>query len=400
MKQVKKAKELSLQLTCHDLYYNDKKIHEFSIRYNIHNEPYEIRINFIDCEGEIFNINSDINKFDDYIKNIKIGIKNKICLDTYLTYKSRAKVLLGLLQNQVEIKYKNKYIINIIVDDKTGLITFYFSLDGNKVSFDTVSFSIESNNGIKEFFDSITVHPVVPENKNMTQKELNTKMIEACSKGDFETAKLLIKDGADINAVNDKECLSEQGCSALHYATYKNNFNFVKFLLDSGIDKNIRANSGCLATQNCINLKNKEMQNFIENYKKGNTYIDYEYKVKIQVVVPENYKLKHTDPQEIEIGADYLGFGLLNNFIFDTLVCNHQSHHIIGIHPILGTKRFIVEKIKTDLELQLEKIEYAIEETKINIKEGHAPEGSIKNQTKKLVEEAIKYGRMLEKAGK
>lgn len=58
------------------------------------------------------------------------------------------------------------------------------------------------------------------------QETLNTNLINACTDGEFEQAKKLIEQGADIN------CRSDYRWTPLHYATHSGNLELVKYLIE------------------------------------------------------------------------------------------------------------------------------------------------------------------------
>lgn len=77
----------------------------------------------------------------------------------------------------------------------------------------------------------------------------NTELIVCASEGDIEKAKLLLANGADINARN------EQGGTALLIAVLNNHPSMVSLLLNHGADASIASNKGLTAKALATNKK-------------------------------------------------------------------------------------------------------------------------------------------------
>ena len=68
----------------------------------------------------------------------------------------------------------------------------------------------------------------------MTQEKLNKQLLEACNNEEWEKAKELIEQGADVKAKDSVKW------TALHLAIYHSNLNMVKFLVKNGADVNAK----------------------------------------------------------------------------------------------------------------------------------------------------------------
>ena len=70
---------------------------------------------------------------------------------------------------------------------------------------------------------------------NAKTKDGYTALHFAVLRGDYDTAKYLIDNGADVNAkANELNVIDRKGMTPLHYAAGKANINLVSLLLDSG----------------------------------------------------------------------------------------------------------------------------------------------------------------------
>jgi len=67
-----------------------------------------------------------------------------------------------------------------------------------------------------------------------------TAVHHALAKGHFDTARVLVDRGADLNLLNEGGVFG----SALHYAVYQNNPEFVKYVLSKGADVNLLSGQG------------------------------------------------------------------------------------------------------------------------------------------------------------
>lgn len=73
----------------------------------------------------------------------------------------------------------------------------------------------------------------------MTQEEKNDALYKAIVKGSLEEVNALLKDGADVNAVDD-------GAPLIYKAVYKGNEHIVKTLIEAGADVNVKRVKCCL----------------------------------------------------------------------------------------------------------------------------------------------------------
>ena len=91
----------------------------------------------------------------------------------------------------------------------------------------------------------------------MTQDELNQRLLWAVKRNDIEAVKLLLKQGAFVNTLND------QSQTPLYWAVRLDNYELAQLLLDNGADVNAQSEDGTTslhwATDNIAKLliKNK-----------------------------------------------------------------------------------------------------------------------------------------------
>jgi ankyrin repeat protein len=69
-----------------------------------------------------------------------------------------------------------------------------------------------------------------------------TALMAASKKGNFDTAKILLEKGANLNATSDQDV--HLGETALILASRKGHLNLVELLLSNGADKEIRNAEG------------------------------------------------------------------------------------------------------------------------------------------------------------
>lgn len=91
----------------------------------------------------------------------------------------------------------------------------------------------------------------------------------------YESAKILLENGINVNAVTyntNKEyhcrSISVYGVSALHYAVRYTDIGFIKLLLDNGADKELRDTNGKTPLDWLEIYKNKNLQNSVDEVKK------------------------------------------------------------------------------------------------------------------------------------
>jgi len=94
------------------------------------------------------------------------------------------------------------------------------------------------------------------------KKEMNIKndFINLCKEGKLEEVKELIKEGVDINQQD------EDGCTALHMASYNENVETVKLLLKAGAKTDIYDDEGNTALIAARSIGNKKSTKLIETH--------------------------------------------------------------------------------------------------------------------------------------
>ena len=95
---------------------------------------------------------------------------------------------------------------------------------------------------------------------NMKYNYGRTALMYAVDRGDYNTIKLLLDNGADVNMQN------KYGRTALMYAVGREDYNTVKLLLDNGADVNMKNNDGDTALDYAKEYERTEIIELLNKY--------------------------------------------------------------------------------------------------------------------------------------
>merc|ERR1712106_687461 len=91
-----------------------------------------------------------------------------------------------------------------------------------------------------DFYGYTALHAAAADINRATYDATFTSLHHALAKRHWESAKLLIERGADVNLLNEGGCYG----SSLHYAVLQDSEEFVKLILSKGGDVNLISGQG------------------------------------------------------------------------------------------------------------------------------------------------------------
>lgn len=148
-----------------------------------------------------------------------------------------------------------------------GIIFIFIKTNNdNHIIISKINLEIEKGNinQVKKLIKDVNINQVYKGNDCYDEMSDNyycvTPLTMACITGQYETVKLLIENGADVNYKENKKWYNER--TPLIFTVEeadKNKYKIVKYLLDNGADKNIKTTYGQSALDIAKSNNDKKM---------------------------------------------------------------------------------------------------------------------------------------------